>query len=245
MKTFFGRYQSLFTKLLVMIIIVGLAGATGFFYYQYQQAQQQNPVHELARITTEISKSLQLPNEEPNLATVTDKSLLVDQPFFAKAENGDKVLIYRDWGKAILYRPSEKKIIDITNVTADVNAELTSTKQEEAPPQKTHQVYLLNGSSQAGATRSVDTQISDIENVAISGRDSAAQDTYTETIVIPISEDSAVVAQQIATTLGAKLSALPADETAPDDADIVIIVGVPAQTTESDPEPTVEPTPQP
>lgn len=246
MQLFSQSHKSLFTKMLVVSIILALAGATGYFYYQYQLVQEQNPVHELASITKEMSKTLELPDEEPNLATVTDKSLLADQPFFANAENGDKVLIYRQWGKAILYRPSTKKIIDITNVTADVNAELTSNEAEVTPPQKVHQIYLLNGSSQAGATRAIDAEISDIPNTAISGRDSAAQDTYTQTLVIAISEDSAATAQQIATALGAKLSTLPEGETAPDDADIVVIVGGPAEEeTAAEPEPTVEPSPEP
>jgi hypothetical protein len=57
-----------------------------------------------------------LPDEQPTLASVTDKSKLSDQPFFQKAENGDKILIFVQSRKAILYRPSIKKIIDVAPI---------------------------------------------------------------------------------------------------------------------------------
>jgi hypothetical protein len=50
-----------------------------------------------------------------------------DQPFFKNAKNGDKVLIYTNAKKAILYRPGEKRIIEvgavnINNQQQDPNA---------------------------------------------------------------------------------------------------------------------------
>ena len=239
MKKLLTTNTALLSKLLVGVLLLAATVAAGYFYYQYQQVQQQNPAHEIETITAEIGKTLQLPEEEPNLATVTDKTLLAEQPFFAQAENGDKVLIYRSWGKAILYRPSTQKIIDITNVTADVNAELTTDSQETIPETISYTVYLLNGTTQAGATREIDAQITSVANITIVGRDNAERSTYTQTLVIPLAEASAAAAQKIADTLSAELSTLPAGETAPEDADIVVIVGGSAAT----PTPTTTPEP--
>lgn len=53
-------------------------------------------------------------NENPTVATVADLSKLKDQPFFAHAKVGDKVLIYPVAQKAILWSPTLNKIVDIS-----------------------------------------------------------------------------------------------------------------------------------
>ncbi len=74
---------------------------------------------EIGSITKKIGKFMELPEgEEPTLATVSDREKIKDQLFFAKAENGDKVLVYPIAKKAILYRPSTGKIIEVANLTS-------------------------------------------------------------------------------------------------------------------------------
>lgn len=65
-------------------------------------------------LIAKVSKLMVLPADEtPTIATVTDIEAVKDQPFFANAQNNDKVLIYQKAGKAILYRESENKIIEV------------------------------------------------------------------------------------------------------------------------------------
>lgn len=45
-----------------------------------------------------------------------DPEKLRDQPFFANAQRGDKVLIYANAKKAILYNPPSNKIIEVAPV---------------------------------------------------------------------------------------------------------------------------------
>ena len=54
--------------------------------------------------------------EDPTVATVVDPERLRDQPFFANAKQGDKVLIYTNAKKAILYSPESNKIIEVAPV---------------------------------------------------------------------------------------------------------------------------------
>lgn len=99
------------------------AGAFGtyFFYSKYQKAQFQldNPdavaKTEIKALTDKVGKLMQLPtDEDPNVATVLDQDKLKDQPFFANAQNGDKIMIYSVKKIAILYRESENKIIGVS-----------------------------------------------------------------------------------------------------------------------------------
>lgn len=115
-------------KLLVWILLLGIAiggyGGTYYFYNRYRQTKivLDNPEvasqNEVKAITEKLGKIYDLPkDEEPTVATVLDKEKLKDQPFFARAENGDKVVIYTKSQLAILYRASENKIITVAPVS--------------------------------------------------------------------------------------------------------------------------------
>lgn len=68
----------------------------------------------LDEVVKQVGKLVILPSgEQPTLATISDASKLQSQPFFANAANGDKVLVYNKAGKAILYRPSLNKIVEM------------------------------------------------------------------------------------------------------------------------------------
>ena len=68
---------------------------------------------ELTNLTSQIGKLIILPNDEmPTLTTINDVDKLKDQPFFANAKNNDKLLVYTNAKWAVLYRPSENRIIN-------------------------------------------------------------------------------------------------------------------------------------
>jgi hypothetical protein len=69
---------------------------------------------ETAKLIARVASLVSLPEgETPTIATVTDVEKLRTQTFFAKAENGDRVLIFSKARKAYLYRPSTNKIVEI------------------------------------------------------------------------------------------------------------------------------------
>jgi len=117
-------------KFLIVIVVVGSLGAAGYFYKQYKEIKN-NPnkvsIDEINSLTTVISKFMDLPTDEtPTLATVTDKEKLKDQDFFKKAENGDKILIYANAKKAILYRPPTQKVIEFAPLLIGGNNQNTT-----------------------------------------------------------------------------------------------------------------------
>lgn len=204
----------------------------GYFYYQYRQLPQVQSTEEIAEFKEMIGKIFDLPtDEEPTLATVTDREKLAEQPFFQKAENGDKVLIYSASGRAILYRPSMGKIIDVT--TVNVNQPVPEaptpvpTVSEPAlqPSPAIVRVVLYNGSSTVGLTNTVEQKLKTIlPNLAVVAKESARKNDYTQTIVVDVTGQSSAVALEIAGALGGEVGVLPEGEVAPVDADILVLV---------------------
>lgn len=121
-------------------VLIGLgvlvAGLIVWFIYSYIDTRNQldklaknpNSVQqtESNELTKAIGQYLELPNETPTIATVNNADKLKDQEFFRNAQNGDKVLIYSKAGRALLYRPSTKKVIEYSKI--DLNNTPTTNK---------------------------------------------------------------------------------------------------------------------
>lgn len=108
-------------KTKVMIIaasaaFVVLAGVAGFFAWQYFNVTA-NPDKKneetISRLTEAVGMIYMLPDEKPTVAQIQDKEKLKDQTFFAKAENGDYILIYSENKLALLYREKDRKLVNV------------------------------------------------------------------------------------------------------------------------------------
>ncbi|MCC6710930.1 MAG: hypothetical protein IT416_01095 [Candidatus Pacebacteria bacterium] len=115
--------KKIILSIIVFVFVAGSSGTAYYFYAKYQEATEalNNPEkiaqEETARVLAKLGQIISLPeDDEPTIATVLDKTSLANEPFFAKAENGDKVIIYAKSRKAILYRESEHKIIEFAPI---------------------------------------------------------------------------------------------------------------------------------
>lgn len=104
----------------VFLAIAASIGGTVYFArtnpkllgIQSENAGQEK--EDVEKLVSEVAEIISLPEgETPTLATVTDVEKVKEQLFFSKAQNGDKVLIFSLAKKAFLYRPGEKKIIEV------------------------------------------------------------------------------------------------------------------------------------
>lgn len=103
---------------------------------QYKADPNFEAKQEVASLVEKVGQLITLPSDEqPTIATVTDLDALKDQPFFANAAVGDKVLIYTNASKAILYRPSDNKIIEKAPLQVDSGKPVNSA-QADAPAGK-------------------------------------------------------------------------------------------------------------
>lgn len=114
--TKFIRKYSLFI-LVFLLILFGVW--IGLFYDNSVSYENPNPItkSESEILIERVGKLVFLPTgETPTIATVSDLEMLKDQPFFAEAKKGDKVLIYTNAKKAILYDPVANKIVNMATL---------------------------------------------------------------------------------------------------------------------------------
>lgn len=105
---------------LTLIALIALSFGS-YFYYKLNKIennrQEIKNQKELKNLLARVGEHYLLPtDEEPTVATVSDPELLKEQSFFTQTEKGDKVFIFTKAGKAVLYRPSIDKIIEIVSV---------------------------------------------------------------------------------------------------------------------------------
>lgn len=219
--------KTLLLSFLIAGVVVLAAAPSYYFFTKYQKSQMllKNPTEaakqEIQALVTRVGKLIELPAQEPTVATISDKEKLKDQAFFAKAENGDKVLIYTQDRKAILYRPSTNKIIEVSVVNLGEAALASPSAQVSS----TVKVAIYNGTNTVGLTAKIESQLkAKISNLEVVSKENAKKRDYTKTVVVVLTPGASLEAQQIAQLLGATVGTLPEGEARPN-ADIAVIIG--------------------
>ena len=226
----YGRYNKL-VPVLVVTTILGIL-ISGYSFYQTSRAQKelqavkkasqgsQNPNgDQVTKIVGEVSKLMKVPEGElPTLATISDISKLKDQPFFQNGKNGNVLLVYNRAGKAILYDPMDKRIVEVapvSNTNASPSAQIFQAK-----------LALRNGTMSSGLAAKIEAEIKkSIPDINITSKDNAARDTYDKTIVVVLNPAAKDTAQNLAKILNAPIADLPSAEIKPAGIDILVILG--------------------
>lgn len=180
-----------------------------------------------------VGELISLPEDErPSVATVADEEKLGDQVFFSNAKKGDKVLIYTNAKKVILYRPSEDRVVEVGSVNIQEEVEGESTEAQ-------NRFVLLNGTQTAGLTNTMESDlIRVVPEAVIVSKANATNLDYEKSLLVNLGATSDQ-AEQMADDLGIELATLPEGERRPEDADFLIIVG---SDRAPEPEPEEEPT---
>jgi len=118
----------------VVLSLLAVGGSTAgiYYYFQYQSFSRRvnNPQLEVKEVLTKVGKLIELPvGEEPTVATVQDAEKIKSQPFFAKAQNGYRVIIYTNARMAILFDEKGNKIMNVgtINMSTPSGAQITPT----------------------------------------------------------------------------------------------------------------------
>lgn len=212
-------------KLLAGIVVIFvLAAASGtYYFFEYQKTQNllQNPVlaakTERDTLTKKVSILMEIPtDEDPTIATVSDVKKLQGQSFFARAKNGNKVLIYTKAKKAILYDPVANKIIEVGPI--NMNQATTSAKPIIVT------VVLANGTKDTAFLTATEKSLKEkIRNISLTTR--TAKLDYKQTVIVDLTGKKPTEAKQLADLLNGKVGTLPVGEIKPSNTEFLIILG--------------------
>ena len=131
------KHMNLFKKIFtkrnsIVILFVVLLIACIYFFVQYRKLSRTPDViakEKTAEVIKKISELAIVPNDPGAvLATVTDITKLKDQHFFANAQNGDQIVIFPSVMKAVLYRPSINRIVDIGPLSSSPSTDTTTSQ---------------------------------------------------------------------------------------------------------------------
>lgn len=223
------NHTKVLAVLSVFFVLLVIATCYGFYHAFRSKSRTekstvvQNAEQEEAKnLVTEVSRIMILPSDEvPTVATVTEIEHLKDQPFFQKAQNGNKVLIFLTAKVAILYDPVAKKIVNIGPLNI---ADTQAHSPTPAPPQA--KIILRNGTSIAKLATATESELqkvfpgSDIEK-----KEQASNNNYEKTLVIALSPAAATSATTLAQFFHVTLAELPPEEIKPEGMDILVILG--------------------
>jgi len=220
----------------ISIFVLILLGLSTFLFTKFGPSAKKTIVpkidakKEADELLAQIGKLFDLPTgETPTIATVSDKTKLEKQSFFAKAENGDKVLIYSVAKKAILYRPSAHKIMEvaplaITAPTAIPVVPTVNVIEVDPSPIKKTTISIYNGTKTAGLASSAEKKVGEsISAVEVVEKGNTVKD-YTKTVVVDISGSNSALAKKIANLFEGSVGPLPEGEQQPK-GEILVIMG--------------------
>lgn len=207
-------------KILAGVLLVALVGFGAFYFVQYQKLNNKyqeltlSPDEKNKRTAAQVAKIIDLPKDEtPVVVVVNDKDKLVNtksmQAFFDKAQNGDQVLAYQKANIAVIYRPSEKRVIKSDTYQNFFAASNPITIAVIAPSDQQQnlasQIEGKNG------------------NVQIVSK-TAPKILNGQSYVVDLTGSNAKTAQDLAAQLGVQVGALPDGETKPTGALFAVVI---------------------
>ena len=193
-------------------------------------------------ILESVAEVVLLPNEAPQFATVSNVNQLKEQVFFKDAQNNDRVIIFPQAAKAILYRPSIDRVINIGPVTleqpttqddkitdepevgdsVDPTPTISDAKDEEV---KSISTTLLNGSPTKGVTHDMEKVLKkNFDNITVSEKATAKKDNYEKSLILVNSNVDKLIIENLAREIKAEITQELTDEKTYQ-TDLVIVIG--------------------
>lgn len=245
-------------KMIMAVLFVALAIGGSFLLWQNYQLrarasdveanseQQELNEEEVQVLLNKVAEHIVLPaEEEPTIATIVDaEKLSQEQAFYSDVIDGDKVLIYMNAQKAIIYRESEDKLVNVgpiyTNQQANKEQENIDNNQEEILDEDANEeneevieqseesltIEIRNGSRTAGVAGNMQTELSVYDEFDVIDIGDAKVKSYEELYLIDLTEgNKEAQLQALADELAVEpIKEIPAGESE-SEAEVLIIIG--------------------
>lgn len=197
-----------------VLLLVGLSASTAYYaskYYSLRSETTQTQEQKNDKLVEEVGKVYSLPGDEkPVVALVADEQKFKEEyEVFTDAKKDDFLLLFEKAGLAVLYRPSDKKVIKTAplSIQNDIGIALIGPAEQTAATEK-----LLGEKITSG--------------IKVLAKNTGKQG-YASVVVVDVSGSNKTAADQIAGIVGGVVGTLPEGEAAPEGADIVVVVATP------------------
>ncbi len=152
-----------------IVILLGLAGATGYLFMNNKDLRNELSLSEQDRIKkknetllAEVGKLMSLPGEEPVIVLVNDPAKAEEEnpgikEIFDGLQKDDYILIFKKEKLGVQYRPSENKIIKSTTVNLPIVVEIIGTSTDITATEKS----LVQFGNQISVIKTVNDTIKD------------------------------------------------------------------------------------
>lgn len=205
---------------IIAILLIAASVVFGAYYYTQYQTLKKNPAASTEQtnkaLLTKLGKIMELPtDEDPQIAAITDKTKLGEDPFFTNAKNDDYIIVYSKARKIIIYREGENKIINQGPFSINTSGKV--------------KVALVNAGA---ASTGVDTAKQTITQAlgsdlgVIDTANTAKKNITTKSIVVDLTNGQRTQeTQKIAQAIGGQVAtSLPAGESQPQDAEVAVFL---------------------
>lgn len=121
------KNKNLLSLLIIIIIAVLSIAIFKKFNPTVKTGEGQLTEKQIKTLVIKVSKLINVPEETPVIATIIKADqLIAEQKFYAGSKDGDYLMVFSKAQKAIIYRESEDKLINVGPIIVDQQA--TSTK---------------------------------------------------------------------------------------------------------------------
>lgn len=110
------KTKGLLAKILITLVLLAAAALCVVLFLKYREAVDSNPNNIEQKTVETVSKLVMVPDEKPTVVTVQDASKLSNPELASRAQDGDRLLVYPENRRVIMYRPSNGKIVDILSI---------------------------------------------------------------------------------------------------------------------------------